>query len=145
MDSLRITLQSILEDITDSKDECIDRLIGSLKKRDGVKAVELIEAQTQEPRLSIKFNSDKILEDQIRKIVRDTGNKLDKTFGHLRIKMREIQDTKRVEAATTLLENVKGVMNVLVIPTGMMIVEFNKYVTQESIIRELIEKMDLVV
>jgi hypothetical protein len=59
--------------------------------------------------------------------------------------MREIQDTKRVEAATTLLENVKGVMNVLVIPTGMMIVEFNKYVTQESIIRELIEKMDLVV
>jgi hypothetical protein len=36
-------------------------------------------------------------------------------------------------------------MNVLVAPTGMMIVEFNKYITQESIIKELIEKMDLVV
>ncbi|WP_441000454.1 hypothetical protein [Fodinibius sp. SL11] len=145
MDSLRISLQPILEDIADSKDVCIDRLVGSLKKRDGINTVKLIEAQTQEPRLLIKFKSDVISEDQIRKIVRETGKKLDKTFGHLRVKIQEIQDIHRLEATVTLLKNVKGVMNVLVAPTGMMIVEFNKYITQESIIRELIEKMDLVI
>lgn len=145
MDSLRISLQPILEDITDSKDECIDRLVGSLKKRKGITTVEATKEEASRPQLSITFKPNIISEGQIRKIVRGTGKKLDKTFGHLRVKIQEIQDIHRLEATVTLLKNVKGVMNVLVAPTGMMIVEFNKYITQESIIRELIEKMDLVV
>jgi Cd2+/Zn2+-exporting ATPase len=145
MDSLRISLQPILEDITDSKDECIDRLVGSLKKRKGITTVEVTKEEASPPQLSITFKPNIISESQIRKIVRETGKKLDKTFGHLRVKIHEIQDIHRLEATVTLLKNVKGVMNVLVAPTGMMIVEFNKYITQESIIRELIEKMDLVV
>jgi len=145
MDSLRISLQSILSNIEDVEDKCVDRLVGSLKNRDGITAVEVTEDQNCRPQLLVKFDADIISNGQIQHITRETGKKLDKTIGHLRIKVQEVQDTQRIQATTTLLKKLKGVMNVLVVPAGWIILEFNQYIIGESILRELVDKMNLVV
>lgn len=145
MNSLRISLQPILHDIENSKDLCIDRLIGSVKKRDGIIAVELDNEKTSQPQLLISFDPDKISKEHIQEIVLKTGKTLDKTFGHLWIKAQDLPNEQRQNATTNLLKNVKGVMNVMVIPTGLIMIEFNKYITEESILTELIEQMGLVI
>ena len=145
MSYLHISLHTLLQNVGEFEDKCIYRLVGSLKKRDGITTVEVTREDKSQPQLLIKFDSDVISKGQIQHIARETGKKLDKTFGHLWIKVQEIQDTKRVQAATTLLKNLKGVMNVLVVPTGWIILEFNQYITRESILRELIDKMGLVI
>lgn len=145
MNSLHISLYTVLQDISDEEDKCVDRMIGSLKKRNGITAVKVTEDQKSQPQLLIKFDVDIISENQIRQIVQKIGKKLDKTFGHLRIKVQEIQDTQRIQATTALLKNLKGVMNVLVVPTGWIMLEFNKYITEESLLLDCIEKIDLVV
>jgi copper chaperone CopZ len=145
MKKLILDVSDLLNHKAESGDQCIDRLTGSLKKREGIKKVELNENKKSAPQLCIYFDEEHTSEDRIKQIAQETGDKLDKTFGHLWVKMKSVNDTSHLEAASTVLLNIKGVMNVLVVPTGWIFLEFNKYITQESILRELIEKMDLVI
>jgi len=145
MDSLLICLQSILDDIEYLEDMCIDRLIGSIEKRKGIISVAINKKKMPGTELSIKFNPDTISGDQIRVIVVETGKMLNKTFGHLCIKVKEIKTNHHAEAISNILKNVKGVINVLAVPTGIIMVEFNKYITQESVLRDLIEQMGIVI
>ena len=145
MKKLILNVSDLLNHETEGDDQCIDRLTGSLQKREGIKKIELNENKKSAPQLCIYFDEEHTSEDRIKQIARQTGKQLDDTFGHLWVKMKSGHDAKKLEAASTVLQNFRGVMNVLVVPTGWIFLEFNKYITQESILRELIKKMDLVI
>jgi hypothetical protein len=145
MKELILDLSDLLLDEPEAQDQCIDRLIGSLEKRNGIKKIEVKKNRQSTPQLHVHFDEEHISEDHIRHIAMQTGKKLDETFGHLWIKIQEVRDNHHTRAVTTLLKNFKGVMNVLIVPTGWIFLEFNTYITQESVLKELIQKMDLVI
>jgi hypothetical protein len=144
MNTLVLDISDVLHPVANAEDQCIDRLKGSLEKRNGIKQVRL-DTEEPGPELCIYFDEGTILASQIKHIATQTAGKLDDTFGHLWIRMRAVRDQNHRQAVTTILNNFKGVMNVLVIPTGWIFLEFNRYITQEAVLLELIEKMDLVV
>lgn len=142
MEAVKIELEKLLKTVSDSRDLCIDRLSGSVKSRKGILDIKKDETITGKPLLSVSFDPEIISEFQVKKIVQETANTLNQTFGHFQIKIKELKDSRRLEAASTVLKNIKGIMNVLVIPTGIMIIEFNKYITEGTILKELIKKID---
>ena len=104
--------------------------LGSVKSRKGILTIKKDETITGKPLLSISFDPEIISEFQVKKIVKETASTLNKTFGHFHIKIKELKDTGRLEAASDVLKNMTGVMNVLVVPAGCMIIEFNRYITE---------------
>ncbi|MCW9706262.1 hypothetical protein [Fodinibius salsisoli] len=144
MNTLVLDISDVLHQVANAEDQCIDRLKGSLEKRNGIKQVRL-DTEEPGPELCIYFDEDIISASQIKHIATQTAGKLDDTFGHLWIKMRAVRDRNHRQAVTTLLNNFKGVMNVFVIPTGWIFLEFNKYITQEATLIELIDQMDFVI
>lgn len=144
MKKLVLNISDILHQVSSAEDQCIDRLTGSLKKRNGIKQVGL-DTEASSPQLCINYNEEIISANKIVHIATKTADKLNDTFGHLWIKMREVRDRNHRQAVTSLLKNFKGVMNVLVVPTGWILLEFNTYITQEVVLLELLEKMDVVI
>lgn len=144
MNTLVLNISDLLHDVPNADDQCVDRLIGSLEKRNGIKQVRL-DIEEPSPQLCIYFDEAIISASQIKHIATQTADKLGDTFGHLWIKMREVRNRNHRQAVTALLKNFKGVMTVSVVSTGWIFLEFNRYMTQEAVLLELIEKMDLVV
>ncbi|MEX2410181.1 MAG: hypothetical protein WD607_02215, partial [Candidatus Paceibacterota bacterium] len=118
METVKIELEKLLKTVSDSRDLCIERLSGSVKNRKGILTIKKDETITGKPLLSISFDSEIISEFQVKKIVQETANALNQTFGHFHIKIKELKDSRRLEAASDVLKNMKGVMNVLIVPTG---------------------------
>jgi hypothetical protein len=145
MKKMILDVRSVLHNEADAEDQCIDRLMGSLEKRTGVHDITLRQNKKSTLQLHIHFDAEHISAERITYIARQTGKKLDHTFGHLWIKIQEVHDNDHCLAVTALLKNFKGVINVLVVPTGWIFLEFNTYITQESILRNLIKKMSLIV
>lgn len=144
MNTLVLNISDLLHEVPNADDQCVDRLIGSLEKRNGIKQVRL-DIEAPSPQLCIYFDEAIISASQIKHIATQTAGKLDDTFGHLWIKMREVRNRNHRQAVTVLLKNFKGVMTVSVVSTGWIFLEFNRYITQEAVLLELIEKMDLVI
>lgn len=145
MNTLVLNISDLLHEVPNADDQCVDRLIGSLEKRNGIKQVRLDTEEDSNPQLCVYFDKEIISASQIKHIATETADKLGDTFGHLWIKMREVRDRNHRQAVTSLLKNFKGVMTVSVVSTGWIFLEFNRYITQEAVLLELIEKMDLVV
>lgn len=145
MSKLILDVRDVLDDVSGGDDQCIVRLIGSIEKRNGVNQITLKQNEKSILQLHIYFNEELISEDQIKHIAGQTGKKLEDTFGHLWIKIQEVSDHNHQQAVTALLKNFKGVMAVSVVSTGLILLEFNRYIIQESLLRELIGKIDLVV
>ena len=145
MGELILKLSNLLHEVLNFEDQCIDRLTGSLEKRDGIKQVRFDAAEASDPQLCISFDEAIISASQIEHIAAETAGKLDDIFGHLWIKMREVRDRNHRQAVTSLLKNFKGVMMVSAVSTGWIFLEFNTYITQEATLIELIDKMDLVI
>lgn len=145
MKKIVLDISDVLHPVANAEDQCIDRLKGSLKKRNGIKRVRLDTEVGSSSQLCVYFDEDIISASKIKHITTQTADKLDETFGHLWIKIRAVQDRNHRQDVTTLLNNFKGVMNVLVIPTGWIFLEFNKYITQEATLIELIDQMDFVI
>ena len=145
MSKLIVYIRDVLDDVSGGEDQCIDRLIGSIEKRDGVNKITLKQNEESTLQLNINFNEKVISEDQIKHIAVETGKKLEDTFGHLWIKIQEVSENNHPRLVTALLKNFKGVMAVSVVSTGWILLEFNRYMTQESLLRELIGKLELVI
>lgn len=145
MKEIMFNVSDLLHEVPYADDQCVDRLIGSLKKRNGIKHVRFDTAEASDPQLCISFDEAIISASHIEHIATETAGKLDDTFGHLWIKMREVRDRNHRQAVTSLLKNFKGVKMVSIVSTGWIFLEFNRYITQEAVLLELIEKMDLVV
>ncbi|HLR31089.1 MAG TPA: hypothetical protein VK074_01275 [Fodinibius sp.] len=145
MKKIVLDISDVLHQVANAEDQCIDRLKGSLEKRNGIKRVRLDTREAENPQLCVSFDEGIISASQIKHIAAETADKLGDTFGHLWIKMRAVRNRNHRQAVTALLKNFKGVMNVLVIPTGWIFLEFNKYITQEATLIELIDKMELVI
>jgi hypothetical protein len=148
MEIMKIELGKLLRSVSDSRDFCIDRLLGSLKKREGILDIKKLdikksESVTDKPQLTISFDPEIISEHQVKRMAQETAKSLDQTFGHFQIRLKEFTDSEKLKAASSVLKNLKGVMNVLIVPTGSLIVEFNKYITQESILNEIIKNLNV--
>lgn len=143
MEIIKIELQKLLKSVSDSRDFCIDRLTSSVKNRKGILDIKKSESTTGKPQLTLCFDPEIISEHQVKRMVQETANSLDQTFGHFQIRLKEFTDSEKLKAASSVLKNLKGVMNVLIVPTGSLIVEFNKYITQESILNEIIKNLNV--
>ncbi|HBQ58757.1 MAG TPA: hypothetical protein DD671_03810 [Balneolaceae bacterium] len=143
MEIIKIELGKLLKSVSDSRDFCIDRLLGSLKKREGILNIKKSESVTDKPQLTISFDPEIISEHQVKRMVQETANSLDQTFGHFQIRSKEFTDSENLKATASVLKNMKGVMNVLIVPTGSLFIEFNKYITQESILNEVIKNLNV--
>ena len=143
MEIIKIELGKLLKSVSESRDFCIDRLISSLINREGILDIKKSNLVTDKPQLTISFDPEIISEYQVKRMVQETTNSLNQTFGHFQIRLNEFKDYGKLKAASAVLKNMKGVMNVLIVPTGSLFIEFNKYITQESILNEVIKNLNV--
>lgn len=146
MKKLTINLPVLLPDIPDVEDRCVTQLIGTLEGREGIHRIHVkMDDEEMSPLLCIHFDPDVISLRHIKHIARQTGAKLQDTFGHLLVEVSGIRHPRHARSITRRLEKIAGMVDAYAGATGWIRLEFNRNTTNEHTLLETIESMDLAI
>src|SRR5690625_2474281 len=137
MKKLTINLPVLLPDIPDVEDRCVTQLIGTLEGREGIHRVHVkMDDEEMSPLLCIHFDPDVISLRHIKHIARQTGAKLQDTFGHLLVEVSGIRHPRHARSITRRLEKIAGMVDAYAGATGWIRLEFNRNTTNEHTLLE---------
>lgn len=143
MEKLTINLLVLLPDIPDVQDKCVARLITTLEGREGIDRVHIKTNGEPSSQLCIHFNPEVVSLQHIKNLARQTGAKLQDTFGHLLVEVSGIRHPRHARSVTRRLQKLKGVVDAYAGATGWIRLEFNRTMTNEDVLLKTIEEMGL--
>ncbi len=92
MDKTKINLDSILPEIPDESDECVNRVIDSLKNKRGIDEIHLVPHDDENgARICFHYNADQISIDEVTQHAANVGAKISEKYGHLLIEVSGIR------------------------------------------------------
>lgn len=143
MEKLTINLPVLLPDIPDVQDKCVARLITTLEGREGIDRVHIKTNGEPASQLCIHFDPEVVSLRHIKNLARQTGAKLQDTFGHLLVEVSGIRHPRHARSVTRRLQKLKGVVDAYAGATGWIRLEFNRSMVSEYNLLEAIEAMGL--
>jgi len=82
-DKLELDIPVLLPDLPDAADACLDRLVSTLSKREGVERAHVICLEGDTPAaLCIHFDAAKLPLPRLREMVRAAGAEITERYGH---------------------------------------------------------------
>lgn len=140
MNKTKIELSLVLPGVPDARDQCVQRISEQLRTKAGIDEAHVAESDDGQPdRLCIHFDPSAISLAEVRELTKRTGAKLDERYGHV-VRRIESMHARRASAIESRLVRVSGVLEAVVSPDGVVRVEYDRHVTDESKINNALQE-----
>ena len=98
-DKLELDIPVLLPDLPDAADACLDRLVSTLSKREGVERAHVICLDGNTPAaLCIHFDAAKLPLPRLREMVRAAGAEITERYGHAIWQVRSEEHTSELQS-----------------------------------------------
>ncbi len=125
MKKLQIKIPLLLPEVSDEKDQCVQKLIQQLEGKEGLEKVHVAdETDNGVPQLCFHYAPELISIDQIQKLAKRTGASIIDKYGHRLIEVEGIRDTRHARKIEEALNRLDGVLQSAVSASGMIGLEF---------------------
>jgi Cd2+/Zn2+-exporting ATPase len=110
-DKLELDIPVLLPDLPDAADACLDRLVSTLSKREGVERAHVICLDGNTPAaLCIHFDAAKLPLPRLREMVRAAGAEITERYGHAIWQVTGINHERRARTVSDALCALPGVV-----------------------------------
>ena len=134
MEKLKIEYRLLFPAEVTPEDACIERLITTLTSKSGVDSAHLVASATDDANVvCIHYDPSVVSTAELRDAAITAGATLDATYGHV-FKTIPATHMRRASAIEAHLTRIDGVLEVVVSPDGKIRIEFDRRLTNESII-----------
>ena len=141
---LRLDLTVLLPGVPHEADACVGRLVGELAGRDGIDQVHVVPAAGDEPaRLCIHYRPEVLSLGRIREIAEGAGARITERFGHILWQTGGLSDERRARTVSELLQRTDGVLEAVATVAGPVRIEFDRTLTSEGALRELLDDLSI--
>lgn len=139
----RIDIKVLLPDVSDARDECINRLRDLIQSKEGIDAAHVLDASEDHPaQVCIHYDPQRLSLGSVRNIAEQAGAKLEERFGHLLL-TTEATDARRARTLSERLDSSDGVLEAVISPDGAVRVEFDRIRIDESGVRAAVRNLGL--
>jgi Cd2+/Zn2+-exporting ATPase len=143
---LRLDLPVLLPDAPGEADSCVGRVVGDLTGRDGIDQVHVMPATGDQPaKLCIHYDPKILSLGRIREIAEGAGARVTERFGHALWEANGLQDERRARTVSEYLQRVPGVLEAVAAVAGPVRIEFDRTLTSEQALRQMLNAMGVVV
>ena len=143
---LRLDLPVLLPDAPGEADTCVGRVVGDLTGRDGIDQVHVMPASGDQPaKLCIHYDPKILSLGRIREIAEGAGARVTERFGHALWEANGLQDERRARTVSEYLQRVPGVLEAVAAVAGPVRIEFDRTLTSEQALRQMLNAMGVVV
>lgn len=144
MHKTKINLNTILPEIPDESDECVNRVIDSLKNKRGIDEIHLVPHDDENAaRICFHYNAAQISIDEVTQHAANVGVKISEKYGHLLIEVSGIRFPRHARIIEEDLKKSSGIVNVSIAATGFIQLEFDKTITTIKNITDAITGLGL--
>ncbi len=134
MEKLKIEYRLLFPAEVTPEDACIERLIATLTSKSGVDSAHLVASATDDANVvCIHYDPSVVSTAELRDAAITAGATLDATYGHV-FKTIPATHMRRASAIEAHLTRIDGVLEAVVSPDGKIRIEFDRRLTNESII-----------
>lgn len=139
---LRIDLPLLLPDVPSTADACVDRLLQSLRNRQGVDDVHIKQAEEgNPPQLCIHYDPQELSLSRIRELTAAAGAEISSNFGHKKWQLDGVSHQRRAKTVADGLLQLTGVLEANADATGLLQVEFDRSRIAEPAILEKLSEL----
>lgn len=140
MNKTKLELRLLLPSVTHSGDGCVDRLSALLQSKAGVDAVHAITSKDGEAdKICIHYDPRVVSTGQVRELAKRVGIELEKRYGHWSSQSMAMH-ARRASAIESRLGRIDGVIEAVVSPEGAIRVEYDRKLTNESVITDALKQ-----
>lgn len=144
MEKTRINLDILLPGVPDERDECVTRIIKSLKGKRGIDKVHIVpEGGNKKAQLCFHYDPSIISISTLEQLAGKAGADITAHYGHLLIETIGVRHPRHARIIEADLRRRKGILNVSVSGTGFIQLEFKKNETSEETVLHQIKKAGL--
>lgn len=144
MEKLQIQIPLILPEVSDEKDQCVEKLISRLKDTEGLEKVHVAdEKENGVPQLCFHYNPEKISLDRIQILAKRAGASILDKYGHKLIEVEGIRHTRHARKVENSLIRLTGVLQGAVSASGMIGLEYETAKIDEAEILTFLRKEGL--
>ena len=141
-DKLELDIPVLLPDLPDAADACLDRLVSTLSKREGVERAHVICLEGDTPAaLCIHFDAAKLPLPRLREMVRAAGAEITERYGHAIWQVTGISHERRARTVSDALCALPGVVQASASTSGSVRVEYDRRETTEEEVRAALRKL----
>jgi Cd2+/Zn2+-exporting ATPase len=141
-DKLELDISVLLPDLPDAADACLDRLLATLTKREGVERAHVICVDDDTPAaLCIHFDAAKLPLPRLREIVRAAGAEITERYGHAIWQATGINHERRARTISDALCALPGVVQASASSGGSVRVEYDRRMTTEEEVLSALRKL----
>lgn len=144
MKKIKINLDILLPEVSDERDECINRVIQLLQYKKGIEKVHIVPAnQGVKTQLCFHYDAGIITIDQVERLAKLAGANLTDQFGHLQLEVSGIRHVRHARSIEAGIRKMSGIMSAAVSATGLVQLEYSKLEISEPDIFEYLAKREL--
>jgi Cd2+/Zn2+-exporting ATPase len=144
LERIKIDLDMVLPDIPGEKDQCVNRIVGELRGKDGIDKVHITAATTlAKAKLCFHYNPRIITVDRIRRLAEQAGAKITSRYHHLLLSVSGIRHQRHTRLIEHKLSSAEGILSVSVSGNGMLLLEYDREMINEEKVKALVLKAGL--
>ena len=141
---LRLDLKVLLPDVPHEADACVGRLVGELAGRHGIDQVHVLPAVgDDQARFCIHYRPEVLSLGRIREIAEGAGARITERFGHILWQTGGLSNERRARTVSELLQRTSGVLEAVATVAGPVRIEFDRTLTSEGALRQVLDDMSV--
>ncbi len=141
MEKIKISIPVLLPDLVDEKDQCIDRLIGILKNKNGIDNVHMKDDGSA--MLCIHYDPEITSLKQVKSITEQSGIELTERYQHLLLDVEGIRHQRHARSIEQSLSREKGVLESVVSIAGVIRLEWDSELINRQQVLEAVKHSGL--
>ena len=139
---LKLDIPVVLPQVSDESDACVQRLNAELVGRAGVEEAHVVASGPDGPaHLCIHYDAELLSLARIRELVQAAGASLAERYGHLLWRLEGVGHQRRARTIADRLRAVRGVLEAEASAGDAVRIEFDRELTSEAVIREVLNEM----
>lgn len=135
---LRLDLPLVLPDVSEAHDRCVLRLTDTLKGRNGIDEVHIVDIESGAPQLCVHYDPDSMTLGRVRELVQSVGAEISSQYAHLAFRANGSLLARTARRIAEELRRVPGVIEADVAASGSLRIEYDRSkVSQQELIEAL--------
>jgi len=144
MEKTRINLNILLPQVPDERDECVQRIISELQYRRGIDKVHVVpHADGATAQLCFHYDPQVISVNRVEQLAKEAGASIAAHYGHLLIETSGVRQPRHARVVEETLSSKKGIQSVAVSGTGFVQVEYDRQITTEERVLQMVKEAGL--